>query len=285
LTRASLRRTVTGIWKKAKLVEGQGEFGKVLKRLYRLGGLAGARFLRPRAVRDVLDDPALSERVADYMRCTSGASDYVNFIERLLTHNEQVYSDVNLILVESLLRVEASGQLATRIRKLGSSLLKREFQIPGAEDCCAIAPLILLRFGDRRSLPLLERTFVDAGRRVPSALIRSAAIVYASYGVDHFRQVRKTASKLLRNNLSETIRFLEEIRRYVEVPNRYKARLRTSFDSVRGERFLDMRILLMARLLGLNPTNNIRNWMERWKSKISEESISEFDRRMIRRCL
>ena len=64
-TKASLRRTVNDIWKKAKLVEGQGEFGKVLKRLYRLAGLAGARFLRPRALRDVLVDPALSERVAD----------------------------------------------------------------------------------------------------------------------------------------------------------------------------------------------------------------------------
>ena len=219
------------------------------------------------------------------MRCTSGASDYVKFVERLLTHNEQVYADVNLVLVESLLRVEASGQLATRIRKLGSSLLKRELGIPGREDCCAIAPLILLRFGDRRSLPMLERTFADAGRRLPAALIRSAAIVYASHGVDHFRQVRKTASKLLRNNLSETIRFLEEIRGYTEVPNRYKARLTTGFDSVCGQRFVDMRILLMARLLLLNPTKKVRAWMDHWKSKVSEESISEFDCQMIRRCL
>ena len=285
MTKTLLRLTVTAIWQKAKPVEGQGEFGKVLKRLYRLAGLAGARFFRRRAVRDVLDDPSLAERVADYMRCTGTVTEYLDFVEGLLTHKEQVYPCTNLVLVESLLRVEATGPPAARIRRLGSRLLRRELRIPGAEDCCGIAPLILLRFGDRRSLPLLRRAFVDAHRREPSVLIRSAAIVYASYGIDQFREVRNAASKLLRNNLSETIRFLEEIRRYSEVPNRYKARLSTAYDSVCGLRFVDMRTILMTRLLILNHSKKVRNWVDHWKAKVLAEPISAFDRRLIRRSI
>ena len=285
MTKTLLRLTVTAIWQKAKPVEGQGEFGKVLKRLYRLAGLAGARFFRRRAVRDVLDDPSLAERVADYMRCTGTVTEYLDFVEGLLTHNEQVYPCTNLVLVESLLRVEATGPPAARIRRLGSRLLRRKLRIPGAEDCCGIAPLILLRFGDRRSLPLLRRAFVDAHRREPSVLIRSAAIVYASYGIDQFREVRNAASKLLRNNLSETIRFLEEIRRYSEDPNRYKARLSTAYDSVCGLRFVDMRTILMTRLLILNRSKKVRDWADQWKAKLLAEPISAFDRRLIRRSL
>ncbi len=284
-TKLSLRRNVSSIWKKAKPFEGQGEFGKILKRLYRLAGLAGARFLRRRATRDILNDPTVAERVADYMRCTGTVDEYIDFVEALLKHREQVYPDVNVSLVESLLRVEASDQTATRIRSLGSRLLKREIQIAGADDCRVIAPLILLRFGDRRSLPLLRRAFGDAERREPSALIRSAAIVYASYGVDEFREVRKAASKLLRNNLSETIRFLEEIRGYTDIPERYKARLTSAFDSVAGARFVDMRTILTARLLSLGPGKRVRDWVAQWRNKLLAEPISTFDKQLIRRLL
>jgi hypothetical protein len=100
------RRAVRRIWREAQPHEGVGEFGKILKRLYRLAGSAGLRLLRNRSASDVLEDPSLVERVADYYRCTGTVNEYLDFVERLMNDREQVYADVNVALVESLLRVE-----------------------------------------------------------------------------------------------------------------------------------------------------------------------------------
>jgi len=280
-----LRSRVRSIWSKGKAHQDDGEFGKVLKRLYRLAGLAQTRLFRKRAMMDVLSDPSLAERICDYMRCTGTVAEYLNFASGLLTHEEQVYPDASVAIVESWMRLEPTMKEASEIRRLATALLRRGQRMPGMDDCAAIAPLLILRFGDRRSLPLLRRTFEDAERVLPAAVVRAAAITYASFGVPEFKVVRRCASKLLRNHLSETIRFLEEIRRYPDVPNRYKARLQLGWDSVGGKRFVDMRVLLMGRLLMLSNSKSVRGWITAWRAGILLDSLSTFDRNLVARWL
>ena len=52
--RQNLSSQLRRIWSRARPFEGQGEFDKVLKRLYTLAGAAKLRFLRHRALKDVL---------------------------------------------------------------------------------------------------------------------------------------------------------------------------------------------------------------------------------------
>jgi len=281
----ALRKNVTELWRKAKAYEGHGEFVKVLKRLYRLAGLAGARQLRHRAIHDVLTDPSLVERICDYMRCTGTVEEYLSFATALIAHPEQVYADVNVAVVESFLRLEPSRKDIPPLRHLGVRLLRREISLPGRDDCAVLAPLLLLRFGDRRSLPLLKRMLDDPDRVVSAGVVRSCAIVYASFGNECFKAARKSASRLLRNHLSQTVRFLEEIRRYDSVPNAYKARLYAATDSVAGRRFLDMRIILMSRLLLLNRSKNVRAWIEDWKKQMLRSGSSSFDQKLVKRLL
>jgi hypothetical protein len=132
---------------------------------------------------------------------------------------------VNRVIIESLRRLEPSSRDVTLLRQLGVKLLKRQLPIAGADDCAVIAPLLILRFGDRRSLPLLKRMLDNLDRVVAPAVVRSCAIAYSSFGLESYRAVRKSAGKLLRNHLSQTVRFLEEIRLYREVPDLYKARV------------------------------------------------------------
>lgn len=284
-SKAALRKKVSEIWNRAKSYEGDGEFAKVLKRLYRLAGLAGVRRLRRRAGRDVLTEPSLAERVCSYVRCTGTVDEYLAFADAVMNHPDQVYPDVNVAIVESLLRLEPSIADMSRIRRLAASLLSKQIAIPGAEQCAVIAPLLLLRFGDRRSLPLLKRTIEDTDRTVSPAVVRACAIVFASFGTDRFRVVRKSASTLLRNHLSQTVRFLTEIRGYPTVPDRYKARLYIANDSIAGRRFVDMRVALMARLLLMSSSKKVTDWVAEWKKKALSESLSNFDRRLIERLL
>jgi len=284
-SKTRLRTKVSEIWKKAKAYEGDGEFAKVLKRLYRVAGLAGARQLRRRAIRDVLADPTLADRICDYMRCTGTVDEYLSFVMTIMNNAEQVYPDVNVAIVESLLRLEPSRFDAARIRRLAVDLLSRTSSAPGAEDCAVIAPLLLLRFGDRRSLPLLKRMLEDVERVVSPGVVRSCAIVYTSFGANCFRSMRRSASTLLRNHLSQTVRFVQEIRRYSTVPDRYKARLYVANDSVAGRKYVDMRVMLMARLLLASKSRKVIDWVADWKRKIRSEPVSEFDKRLIKRLL
>jgi hypothetical protein len=270
------------IWVKAQPQEGIGEFGKVLKRLYRLAGTANARFLRRRALKDVLSDPGLAERVCDYMRTSGSEAEYLNFVVNLMNADEQIYADVNVAAVEAFLRVEASGLVARRIRSLAVSLLQGKFVVPGAEECMAIAPLLILRFGDRRFLALLEGSL--AGQKVSSALVlRSSAM--ASYGIKEFSAVRRAAGRLLRNPLASVVLLIERIREYDEVPGRYRNRLALRFDSVQKIKYIDMRCLLTARLLSLNRTEAVQLWLRDWKHQTLASSISSYDRTLLSRML
>ncbi|HEX5430429.1 MAG TPA: RNA-directed DNA polymerase [Bryobacteraceae bacterium] len=284
-SKRALRKKVSEIWKKARIHEGDGEFAKVLKRLYRIAGLAGARQLRRRATRDVLTDPSLADRICDYMRCTGTVDEYLSFAMTIMWDAEQVYPDVNVAIVKRLLRLEPSRADGTRIRRLAVSLLSKDIDIPGAEHCAVVAPLLLLRFGDRRSLPLLKRMIEGVDRLASADVVRACAIVYASFGADCFRAVRKSASTLLRNHLSQTVRFVEEIQRYPTVPDRYKARLYVANDPVAGRKFVDMRIMLMARLLLVGNSKKVTDWVANWKKKVLSECASEFDKRMVKRLL
>jgi len=284
-SRSALRGKVSEIWATAKVHDGDGQFAKVLKRVYRVAGLAGARQLRRRAYRDVLTDPSLAGRICDYMRCTGTVEEYFSFATALMDNPEQIYPDVNVAIVESLLRLEPSREDGSRLRQFGAKLLRHELSVVGADDCAVVAPLLLLRFGDRRSLPLLKRILDDPDRVVAPGIVRSCAIVYASFGVDCLTAIRKSASKLLRNHLSQTVRFLEEIRRYQTVPDRYKARLYVAKDSVAGRKFVDMRILLMARLLLLSNSKSVSDWVADWNKKALVEPVSDFDQLLLKRLL
>jgi hypothetical protein len=216
---SKLRPFLHQIWVKAQPHEGIGEYGKVLKRLYRLAGTANARFLRRRALKDVLLDPSLAERVCDYMRSSGSEAEYLKFVMSLMNSDEQVYADVNVAATEAFLRLEASGAVARQIRSLAVTFLRGKFVVPGLDECMTIAPLLILRFGDRRSLALLE-TFLQ-GQEIASPLaLRSCAIVMASYGGEEFSIVRRAAGRLLRNPLASVV-LLIKVESGVQVVERW----------------------------------------------------------------
>jgi len=100
--RRILSKLLRLIWSRAKPHDGVGEFDKVLKRLYRLAGIARFRFLRRRALQDILANPELADRVCGYMRCSGTVSEYLNWVDRLMNSAEQIYPDINVALLESL---------------------------------------------------------------------------------------------------------------------------------------------------------------------------------------
>jgi hypothetical protein len=275
--RATLGRRLRQIWIRARIHEEAGEFEKILRRLYRLAGFARSRFLRRRAYGDVLQDPPIAERVCDYMRCSGSVSEYLIWAKSLMREPEQIYPDVNVALVESFLRLEANKVESTKIRSLATTLLLGKSKVSGANECNALAPLLVLRFGDKRSLPLLRRCFDDKVAASPP-LLRAAAVVYSSYGDREFAEVRKSASTLLRNHLADVVRLVERIRKYDDVPVRYKARLKPRYDSVARASYVDMRALLTVRLLKLSKATRVNRWVGSWKQDVLSKPISTYDR-------
>jgi hypothetical protein len=281
----AVSKQLTNIWSRARPYEGVGEFDKVLKRLYSLAGFSKLRFLRHRATRDLISNPDLARKVCDYMRCSGTASEFISWAETLMTNSEQVYSDISVTLLESLLRLEPDVAQTRRLRALAVEFLSGRRDIPGKSECRAIAPLLLLRFGDRRSLPLLRRCFDDDKAAAHPSLLRSAAITYASYGKDELTAVRKAASRRLVNHLADVVRLIERIKKVDAVPNRYKSRLNIRYDSVSKGHYMDMRALLTVRLLNMARSKNVTDWVDQWKTKTLAKSISTYDQKLIRRLL
>ena len=281
--RKNLAMKLRGIWRKAKRHDGVGEFGKILKRIYRLAGFSGLDILRNRAAADIVAEPSMVERVLSYYRCTGSTSEYLAFVEGLMDSPEQVYPDVNVAMAESLLRLEPSQAEVPRLRKLARRLLLREKSLPGSDDCAAVGPLLILRFGDRRSLPTLRSCFENHDLKIPLQCVRAAGIVYLSYGVKASDEMRHVAGAMLRNHLSTLVRLVAEIHACTDVPDRYKARLGLSWDSVAGVKYVDMRVLLMARLLLLSKSRAVRDWVVEWRNRISREEISDYDRLLLSR--
>jgi hypothetical protein len=201
----------------------------------------------------------------------------------LMQEEEQIYPDVNVTLTESLLRLEADRFASSKIRVLAAAFLSGKSNVPGAAECKALAPLLVLRFGDKRSLPMLKRCFDDD--KSAAHVLRAAAIVYSSYGDTEFGAVRKSASRLMRNHLAGVVRLVERIRKDTDVPVRYKARLRARYDSVAGTQYVDMRSLLMVRLLQLARAPRVIRWVAEWKTNVLSQPISAYDRWLIGRLL
>lgn len=279
--RRKLRAELRRIWKIARKRDNSGEWNKVLKRFYRLAALARTKQLQSRALDDILTKPELTRRVADYMRCTCTVPDYLRFVKSVWAHPEQVYPDVNISLVESLLRLEPNKTQKKLIRDLASQILKKNNGLIGHYECAAVAPLLLFRFGDRRSLPTLRTCFERKIDIFPTAVNRSTAVVYLSYGLREFRVVRKLSAKLFRNNLSEIIRLVERIMDYDDVPGSYKARLTLRHDSLSGKNYFDTRSLLAAKLLAFNRSRNVEEWLKTKKVDLLRSKISFFDKQLI----
>lgn len=285
IKRGKLRARLKKIWNKAKKYEDLGEWGKVLKRIYRLAALADVRSFRDRAVDDILRTPDLARRIADYMRCTGSVREYLGFVRKVWDNPEQVYPDVNVVLTETILRLEPNNYERRIICIFASDLLRCSSALVGYRDCSAVAPLILLRFADRRSLPTLRACFANRPEHLSAASIRSAAIVYLTYGRDEFMQVRRVAARLFQNNLAEIVRVVERILRYNEVPRRFGARINSRFDPVAGRNFLDMRGVLASRLLALNRKKPVTTWLITKKRELLDSSISAYDKRLLKRLL
>lgn len=285
-SRRALRRGLRATWSVAKPLEGQGHWDKVLKRIYRLGGLAELGFLRRRAVADVMRYPSLTSRILDYTRCTGSAIAQLKIARAIWAHPEQVHPDVNLVVAESLLRLEPRDQDRPALRRLASQLAKGEIAMEGGHLVAATAPLLILRFGDRRSKPLLKRALGDrASVRAMVRDIRAASTVLAGYGRKDFSLVRRTASKLLQNELSGVVQLVERLRDCREVPREFRQRLSVKFDPVSGCEFVDMRTIVAARLLSLNHHPSVQQWLssriQQWRTK----RLSTFDRQLLTRLL
>jgi uncharacterized protein YaaR (DUF327 family) len=268
-------------WTVALTSESKGEWQKVLKRFYRHAARTGSRILIERTITDIKAHAELVERVADYVRYVAPSSECIDLVEALLNDDEQVYGDVNYRLLESLLRLEPNRADATRIRQLAQRLLSGELRFPGVEECRVLAPLLLLRYGDSRNLNGMTAKLQREGDEMQPALCRALCAVVSSMGQAGFKAVQATASRLLRNHISEFVRLVIRIQKFKVVPGRFKARLAVSYDSIRGAKFFDMRSVLAVRILALWPHPAVQQWLNARRSGILAEPISAFDRRLI----
>lgn len=280
---AAMRKALTAAWNKAKLLEGVGEWEKILKRFYRQAARARWRVLLKRAPSDLVVMPSLVERIGDYVRYVSKSAATVAFVEDVLKDEAQVYPDVNYQLLESLLKISPDDAARRKLLKLGSDLIKGTRRFRGSTEARPLGPLMILRFGDGRSVKSLFRLLDAHGQKLPQEVMRSVCAVVGGCKLIGFNAVQTAASTLLRNHLSEFVRLVLRVRDFTTVPGRFKTRVRLDHDSITGSAYVDMRALLAARLLGLSTHTAVRAWLAVTKKNHLSEPISKFEVKLINR--
>jgi len=89
----------------------------------------------------------------------------------------------------------------------------------------------------------------------------------------------------MRNELATVVKLVERIRKYDDVPNRYKSRLKPRFDSVSGIKYVNLRSLLTVRLLRLSTSPRVVRWVSDWKASILADAVSTYDKVLVRKLL
>jgi hypothetical protein len=279
--RRTLVRDLGRVWHSALRHKNEGEWEKIQKRMYRLAGLTRGKFLRKHARRDLLKTPTLAERIADYMRCSGSRRAYLKFVKDIFRHKQQIHEDVELVLVESLLRMEATGARAKSVAQLATTIVDEVTEFKRNAVFAAPACLLILRFGDRRTKQKLRRCFIEKKSIRHPHLIRASAIVYSTYGKREFTEVRRAAATLLNNPLALMVRTVRKLQQLKQVPDRFKNRLNLRRDSVRGIYYVDMRTYASARLLTLNRRGAVRTWIKQWVLATKRKRISAFDKQLL----
>ena len=281
--RRALRKALKPAWKAAIRNEDAGEWQKILKRFYRYAARAQTRMFTRRAKKDLLAFPALVDRIADYMRYVLSVTEYLDFVDTVLADAEQVYPDVNFQLIESLLKIEPAPAEKVRLRQLAQGIYSGTRVFPGSDGCRTLVPLLYLRFGDKRNIKSLAGSVGKRLDALPAPVTRSICAVLASCGPTEFTIVKNAASRLLRNHLSEFVKMVDRIQGFKRVEGRFKARITVNRDSITSAKFIDMRSLLAARLLGLCPHPSVTTWLATKKNTLLKDDLSNFDKALIRR--
>ena len=215
------------------------------------------------------------------MRWTGSTTEFLTFARLVWSHPEQIHEFVNFEVTECFLRIEAFGTERKALRQVASDLLTGKLRMPGAELCREVAPLILLRFGDRRSLPLLKRSLQEPSDGSFRSIRRSAGVVFASYGWFQYQLLRRVAARLQRRQFAELTYMVDRIVTYEELPQGTLARFRLRYDSSPTRSFLDMRDLLALRLLALNRKRAVLTELRRAKNSLMRKPLSPFDRKLL----
>jgi len=281
-SRKGLVRELGRVWRAAQKNRDKGEWEKIQKRVYRLAGSIKAKTLRKKAVRDIIKSPMLAEHVADYMRCSGSAVAYLKFVKAVLEHKEQIYEDVDLLLTESLLRLQLRGNRARSILNMAVKALDDVRSMKRHFVFAAPACLLVVRFGDNRGKSRLRRYFEERLTPKPSQLVRASAIAYATYGKNEFATVRRAAAVLLTNPLALMVRMVRRLQKLDHVPVRFKSRLSIRRDPVTGRHYIDMRTLVALRLLALNKRKSVRVWLSDWIRQANRKKISSFDKKLLK---
>jgi hypothetical protein len=282
--RSALRRPLIIAWHAALVDEDVGEWPKILRRFYRYGARARARFMRSRARRDILAHPSLTSRVCEYLHYSSSVIECINFAQTVLAEPEQIYPDVSYQLLDWLLRLEPSPVEARLLQRFFQSIYHGRINFSGREMCRSLVPLALLRYGDKRSIKSLSGQLGQKLDKLSAEEVRSIALVLAGFGDPEFHIIANTASRLLLNHLAEFVRMIHRIRRFGAVPNRLKNRIRLAKDSITFRTYLDMRTLITLRLLRLNRRPMVSQWIANRKTTFLNQ-LSLFDQRLLNRTL
>jgi hypothetical protein len=285
-TRAEIRaynKNLSQIWIAAKKNEGVGQWEKILARVYRAAAATKSRRFKRRVKKDVVECPGLCERALQYHRVTSSATEHRRLINRILDDEAIFGDDLVQNCFESLLTTEASGGQARKLRELAIALMNGGHARSRHKICLSAAPLLVFRFGDRRSVPSLRaRLHRDWDGMLPLYRRSCAAVYVAMKGRPALLEITKLVAERRTFDMSVFCLTLDALLKRKDVHQRVKDRVQLTSSFASGLKTLDTRKTLLIKLISLNQTKEVQNWV---RDKVAgfAPKVSSFERQWWKR--
>ncbi len=171
-----LIRRFRKILREAAEFEGRGHWDKVLKRIYYAAGRLKWHGLRGRVYQDLIDYPAMSDRIFGYLVSIQEFGQLLRLFKRYVTQGESLYESVETTFFEVLLETNVpNNELRTKYREFSKDWIIKP-QGTNRSVPKGVAALALYWLGDRRSLRTIQNLLSRHGRSMPNSVARTLMV-------------------------------------------------------------------------------------------------------------
>jgi len=190
------RTELEALWNEASAASyaTKGHWAKVLKRIYAAATKVDSSILEPHAMQHLIDNPEIDERIFQYYAKRNRGEELLRLFSDYATAGENLFEATETAFFESLLLLNPTVALATRIRDLASDFATGRSPLQTGKPLSRASAILVMYWFGEPAWKLYGLFNADSARRLPKEVARAWL---ASLSALRPRLVREAQSMLV----------------------------------------------------------------------------------------
>ena len=190
---------------------GQGNWDKVLKRMYGIAGRVGSDVLDYRMYDDLVDYPHLADRIFLTLAARNEAEKLISLFDRYVCSGESLFEDSEAAFFESSLRLSPAIEMEEVLRKLAHAFVlgQRPYRLQSAYG--KASAVLCLYWFDTSPEELLSLFEPDRARSLPAVVARAWAATVSGRRRPLLAEVQGKLVGHPSDDVAKLLRFLADL--------------------------------------------------------------------------